>query len=62
MTLAHQAPDPVLFFDLKSISLSHILMLRSSGRGPLSFEELSEGERSPEGLYFGSQTAIPSEE
>ena len=62
MTLAHQAPDPVLFFDLKSISLSHILMLRPSGKELLSFEELSEGERSPEGLFFGSETAIPSQE
>jgi len=62
MTLAHQAPDPVLFFDLKSISLSHILMLRSSGRGPLSFEELFEDERRSKGLFFGSETAIPSQE
>jgi hypothetical protein len=59
--MTHQAPDLVLFFDLKSMSLSHILMLRSSRRELLSFEELSEDERSPKGLFFGSETAFPSQ-
>ena len=35
MTWTHQAPDLVLFFDLKSMSLSHILVLRSSEKGTL---------------------------
>jgi hypothetical protein len=59
MTWTHQAPDLVLFFDLKSTSLSHILVLRSSRRELLSSEELSEGERSPKGLFSGLETAFP---
>ena len=59
--MTHPAPDLVLFFDLKSISLSHILVLRSSGRELLSSEELSEGERSPKELFSGLEAAFPSQ-
>ena len=59
--MTHPALDLVLFFDLKSMSLSHILVLRSSGRELLSSEELSEGERSPKELFPGLETTFPSQ-